>query len=281
MLTQLEVFTSGVPTPPLNVSSDRPSEDYIQILEIQGLGPVKANIQTADYNTIPGAYVVGSNVPPRNIVISVGLNPDWRNQTIESLRQILYQYFIPESVVEMVFTSTHLPTVTISGHVESMEPNLFEKEPVYQISIICPDPYFTAVDETVIKGTTQTFTGTTPTIIDNVGNVETGFVLDIVSVGSSNTPKEVRVVNKTDPFQLFMVTNVLLNTTSSFQLSTVDKNRYARQLYTDATENNLIQSVERTGTWVKLNPNSNEMLILATLAGYKWELRYNAKFGGL
>ena len=53
------------------------------------------------------------------------------------------------------FYSDDMGPVEISGIVESVEINSFSKDPEFIVSIICPDPYFTALTPTVVTGITR------------------------------------------------------------------------------------------------------------------------------
>ena len=86
---------SLVPTLPLLEDGDAGS-DPIQVIGIDGLGPVKAAITTAPFGAFDGEAYVGASVGKRNIVLTIGLHPDWAIQTIEELRQLLYNYFMSE-----------------------------------------------------------------------------------------------------------------------------------------------------------------------------------------
>src|SRR6266542_614762 len=158
MITQMKVTNPRVASSPLPVVSlGTEATDPIQIKNIEGLGPVDATVNTAQYGSIDGEFYNGSVVGKRNIVLTVGLNPNYASQSMEFLRQCLYQYFMPKSAVSLRFASTHMPEVSIDGVVESFEPNMFSKDPEIQVSIICPQSEFVAVIPTAIQGVTVAF----------------------------------------------------------------------------------------------------------------------------
>ena len=139
MLTQVDVYGAVNSATALPLSGAGVYGDPVQIKKIDGLGPVKADIQTATYGAINREYLTGKFYGKRNIVLTLGLNPDWATQTVEELRQLLYAYFTPTQQVELRFQSTHLPEVNIFGYVESMDPNIFSADPEIDVSIIHPD----------------------------------------------------------------------------------------------------------------------------------------------
>jgi hypothetical protein len=75
-------------------------------------------------------------------VLTLGLNPNWVDQTVASLRRVLYRYLMPEAWTKLRFFSDDMPTVDIEGYVESFDPNMFTQDPEIQVSIICPKPDF-------------------------------------------------------------------------------------------------------------------------------------------
>src|SRR5678816_2690021 len=158
MLKTVQVYTTmpGVEIltlDPLGV----PEDDPVQVRHIEGLDPTKANISTLSYAAIDGDAFLGSNVPSRNIVLTLGPNPDWSTWTFESLRQLIYSYFIPKySTVQLVFDSDEVGIVQISGIVEDVLANQFTKDPEYIVSLVCLDPMFTAVTPDTVSGLSYT-----------------------------------------------------------------------------------------------------------------------------
>ncbi len=103
MLTKVEVF-GPVPLI-LPLGEGETNTDPIQIRDVQGLGPVKANVNTSPFGSFDGEAYTGSSVGKRNIVLTLGLNPNWKDQSITSLRQLLYTYFMPKRAVTLRFFS--------------------------------------------------------------------------------------------------------------------------------------------------------------------------------
>jgi hypothetical protein len=156
LLTKIEAYQLtdpiGAPTLSMPLESGEIDDSPLQIKNVAGAGPVKSEIATGSLAEIDGEYFTGSSTPKRNLVLTIGLNPDWATQTIESLRALVYKAFMVKNEVHLRFYSTHLPTCAINGHVESAEPNIFSRDPEFQVSIICPQPDFLAVALTVYTG---------------------------------------------------------------------------------------------------------------------------------
>lgn len=124
------------------------------ITNIKGLGPAKANIRETDLATGDGANYNSTKIETRNIVFSIRLleHPD-----IETSRQLTYKYFVRKHPVTMTFTTDNR-VASIQGYVESNEPNIFSEKEDVQISIICDNPFFYAVNKmTVLNGVEPMF----------------------------------------------------------------------------------------------------------------------------
>lgn len=280
MITQVEAFTSRVFQSPLPTLSETLQTDPIQIRKIDGLGPVPAILSTGKYGSTDGEYYTGSSLGKRNIVLTIGLNPDWADQTIEFLRQILYTYFMPKKDVKLRFTSNHMATVEIDGYVESMDPNIFTEDPEIQVSIICPKPDFIATNETIINGVTLALPDGAPTIVEYQGSVPSGFNLKVVRTTTTMTNGELRVINENPDLQLFIIDEATISSTRHLELNTVSGNKYVREVLTSSIEN-ILGSVTAGSKWLQLEVGTNNLRVASEVPGQDWSLGYYARFGGI
>ncbi len=281
MLTKLEVLglRSNVPTLPLNEDSDA-GNDPIQVLGINGLGPVKAAITTSPFGAFDGEALSGMSVGKRNIVLTIGLHPDWAVQTIEELRQLLYNYFMPKLLVQLRFHSTNFPVVKIDGYVESMEPNIFVKTPTIEVSIICPSPDFVALEETIITGITND--GSAYTDIEYIGSVSTGILLKVSK--SVGTPGENSIqINMTGEYvPLTFLARGNLTDDIQWELSTTPGAKYVRSVSQSlGTITNYLNYISYDASWPMLYPGINRLSVITPVVGQNWELSYFTRFGGL
>jgi hypothetical protein len=145
MLTDVHVASPGPGVPYLSLGAFYPNDNPIFIKDIAGLEPVKAEITTATSNQ-DGDLFQNARLGKRNIVFQLGLNPNWIDQNMSSLRHMLYRYFLPTFWRQLWFYSDNMPTVNIWGNVESFEPNMFSQDPEIQISVLCPRPKFIGLD---------------------------------------------------------------------------------------------------------------------------------------
>lgn len=177
MLSSMEVFNAvGISVANLPITNPVPSSEYV-VRNIDGLQPVKADIQTSPYAIQDGGFFQSSRTGGRNIIVTLGYGyPSLTNKTIETLRRELYSIFPPKSMVKLRFFNDDLAykTTEIIGYIETHEPKLFTKEPEVQISIICPKPNFNELQ-------TLTRTGATRESIDFPyrGDADVGFVVNL------------------------------------------------------------------------------------------------------
>lgn len=283
MLTQLEVSTPRITSSPLPfVEAGFAETDPIQIRGIEGLGPVDANVSTHKYGSLDGEMYNDSTVGNRNILITLGLNPNWATQSIESLRQLLYLYFMPKSRVRLRFSSTHLPQVEIIGYVENLRPNIFSKEPEYQLSIICPQPHFYDVNPTVITGTANAVGTDLETEINYPGTVETGFIMTLEPGGAPDRAGQLNIINRAPTQEAFSHTSAYASAANTTELSTEWGNKYITLLYTDGTTPmNLMRYVSTNSNWLTLKPGRNMFQVALGTGGSLWSIRFRSRYGGL
>lgn len=111
------------------------------VKSITGLGASDADINITDIITRDGGVFNSSRVHQRNIVLELMFTRTFSGETIEDIRQKTYKYFPVKRYVELLI-ETDNRKLSISGYVESNEPDIFSSKESTKISIVCPDPYF-------------------------------------------------------------------------------------------------------------------------------------------
>ena len=133
-----------------------PEESGFIIKNIEGLGPVKANINFKELATNDGSIDNSARLSSRNIVMSLQF---MESPTIEETRLKSYKYFPIKRNIKFLIETDSRICETI-GRVETNVPTIFSNAEGCQISILCPNPYFYSAGE---NGTNQTiFYGTEP-----------------------------------------------------------------------------------------------------------------------
>jgi hypothetical protein len=288
VIKRMEIVSSQPGVPVLPLGGFVLTDDPVQIRNIEGLGPVKAEVSSTPFSTGRGSLYQGDSIGTRNIILTLGLNPNWIDQTMMSLRQLLYRYFMPQTWSKLRFITDELPIVYINGVVESFEPNHFAQDPEIQISLLCPKPDFIDVDSTLIHGVSSAI-GTiadpsSALLIDYIGTVPTGFEIHLHA--SEEVPTfdgEVIITNQIgNQYQDLRVVSVNLNAAEYLKVNT---SRTTRQIYyvivASDEEVNILGQMDKDATWPEFNPGPNQLRVLSADPGLDWTLGYFNRFGGL
>lgn len=282
MLTEVKAYSAWQSAPILPLDDNgRAETDLIQIRNIDGLDPVKASVSSSPLGAVDGQAYTGSTVPSRNIVFTVRPNPDWDDWTYESLRRLLYSYFMPKRPVRLVFYSDDLVTVEISGIVESVETSLFSKDPELIVSVICPDPYFTAVTPEVITGQSVRPGGAVHTI-DYNGSVEAGIHCH-VTFTSGAVPTLIGI-QVGDPALSYCNVEAGVTSQMYFELNSIPMQKYVQNINMNTgVIINLLNKlhIQEGSGWPSLQPGETEFSVITDQGVQDWELTYYERFGGL
>ena len=280
MLTEVKAYSSWQSAPTLLLDDNgRAETDLIQIRNITGLDPVKASVNTAPFGSIDGAAYTGSSVLSRNIVLTLHPNPDWDKWTYESLRRLLYSYFIPKRPVKLVFYSDDIDPVQIEGVVESAEVNPFTNDPEFVVSIVCPDPYFTALDPVILTGQAIR-SGGAVTTVDYKGNIDTGIYVKVTR-NADPAPSSIGIQIGDPSIQRFNVTTDV-TATKYFEMGSIRMQKFVQSIdMNSGVITNLLSKVQEGSSWPILEPGENDFSVITNQGGQDWELTYYERFGGL
>lgn len=270
MLNKVTAYSSRPGDAPIIFNLvDIPDTDLYVMRNIDGIDSAKANINTTPFASGKGSGYTGSNVPDRNIVLTVGFNPDWDVWSYEALRQKLDLYFMTNTLVRLVFETDEKPPVEISGYVESNSISIFSKDPETQISIICPEADFVAVDSTIITGaanadsTSITYNGTVETPID--------FTLTHISGGY---PTDIQMHSDDS---IFHVNDSSGTGGHDFIMKSIPGNKHV-MLSTGAS---LLAKVVDGSSWLNIVPGSQDFSVDTNNGNQNWALTYYERYGSL
>jgi Phage tail protein len=259
----------------------REETDLFQIQDISGLGPVKAAVNTSPLGSLDGDVYVGSSVSFRNIVLSIKPNPDWDTWSFEALRRLLYEYFTPKQQIRLVFETDEISPVEIFGYVEHIEPMIFSKSGEVQISIICPYPYFTAIDPVVITGISTD----APHVIDYNESIESGILVQVTyTSGASPT---VIGIQLGDPTVTYFRVNGSVDANKYFLMSSVPGKKYVQNVSIASSPSapgvitNLLSKIQAGSQWPTLKLGNNNFSIVTNAGVQDWKLTYYPRYGGL
>lgn len=281
MLTKVTAYSGWPGLDPLVLNViNRPETDLFEVRNIDGLGPVKAEVSTTPMGSVDEESYTGSNIGKRNIVFTIGLDPDWQDWTASRLRRHLELYFMPKQPIQLVFETMEFSPVEISGYVESNEPNMFSKDPEHVISVICPAPNFVSVDPILISGTTVD----DPYPIDYAGSVETGFTVSVHEDAEAADILTIRS-NAEDPGEDYFTVNKtdVINASTRFMVSSIARQKFVRNYDTPSNDiTNLLNFVAEGSTWPKLQPGAPRLFYVRSNSGIQsWTMAYYNRFRSL
>lgn len=273
MLTKVEVRTRQGTL--LNLPLEDVDNGFI-IEEIEGLDPVKATLVSSSVAQVDGAQYHSSRREPRNLKFKIGLEPDYINSSVKSLRTRLYSFFMPKSEVDLRFIDSDGLEVDISGRVESCDSPLFSKDPEVDVSIMCFAPDF--YDRTPVVINELTTSTTDEILIPYEGTVETGvrFTLHVdrslTQFNFYHRPPD-GTLRSLNFARAMVVDDVLV-------ISTVPGSKGAALTRANVVSSAL-DSISPQSNWIELQPGDNYIRVYAEGAGVPFDLEYTTKYGGL
>lgn len=278
MLDSIDVL--GAQGDLLTLTLENPNAGLI-VERIDGLGPVKATLVSSGFAQLDGEYYQASRREKRTISMRLKLDPDYgADISVYDLRRELYKYFMTKHETKLTFHNsedTGMVPVEIVGRVESMEPDFFAKEPTVDISIVCFDPDFKAVDGTSFVAPFPD----TPAEITHVypGSIETGFWISILVEYISELVIEIEDPNENVKSMVFSVPSPF----DSGDTVVVDTKQGAKKVtwQSGTTVSSLLYALSPESTWLELLPGENIMRVLGDGLPLRYQIIYNARYGGL
>ncbi len=233
------------------------------VFKIDGLNPPHATVNSSVNTTTDGSSINSVRLDNRNIVIYTTIEGD-----VEANRINLYKYFPVKKQVKLYFNNG-ARNIYICGTVELIECNLFTNKQVAQISIICPRPYFKNVNDlvTIFSDVSPMFefpfaiskTGVELSAITvnqrrsiiNIGDVETGVIIKLFSIGTVENPIVYDVLKRTHlklNFTMLPSDTIVINT---------NVGEKSIELIRDGVSYNALGYMAQDSTWFVLESGDN------------------------
>lgn len=135
----------------------RPELSGFVVKNIEGLGPVKANMNMTKIAMGDGVVYNSAYIDRRDIVMTLEFLQS-ETESIEDIRHKSYKYFPIKRKVGIVI-ETDRRVVKTEGYIEANEPTIFSANEGCSITIACPDPYFYSqeVNEVIFSGVESMF----------------------------------------------------------------------------------------------------------------------------
>lgn len=274
MITRVEVRNNQGALLNLQLDDDT---DSIHVLDIDGLGPVKATLVSSSFAQLPGEQLNSKRRETRNIKFQLGLNPDPAAlESYESLRFQLYEFFMSETDVSLRFFTDGGLTVDILGTVETCDPTIFDQEPAMQVSIMCFNPDF--FDPTPVHLTGDTTSGSTTTPIVYDGHIETGVIF---TLNVDRTLTEFTLYHTLPSGEIrSMDFSGDLASGDVLTISTVRGSKSVT-LVRSGISSSMLWAIPPQSTWMSLVRGVNQFRAYATGAAIPYTLDYTKKYGAL
>ena len=272
------MFTGLRATNSMGEGLDLPLGDYSSgylVVDVDGLGPVKAAFTTTQLANTAGSQFRSSVRESRNVVITLGLRPDFVASSGQSLRDGLYRFFSPGEIVTLgVFMDGEILGQLV-GRTETVDPEIFVKKPSVVISVLCFDP-----DIVGAQVTTDTWAShaTTTRAVEYSGTVPTGFVLSSEALTGDVSAIEIR--NQSSLADTYFNFADSLLTGDVVRFSTVKGSKYAKRSR-DSAEKSVLYGVPASAVWGVLYPGSNTIRVKHTGTAFDYSLSYFPRYGGI
>lgn len=267
---------------PLEISSG----GYL-VKSIDGLGPVKASVVSSSFANLDGSQYHTSRLGERNIVLQLGLEPDYSQESVFHLRNRLYDFFMPKSSVKLKFNlydkfedNILLANlmVEIEGRVESNDPSIFSKDPANDVSILCMNPLFVDPEQIIFEG--FTVDDTTETVLDYKGNVETGVLFRI----SPDRAMAGFTIYHSTPGNELRTTyfNGALESGEVVEINSVRGEKSVMHTTILGVESSALYSMTPQSNWLELVPGENYIRVYSDDGTpVPYAIEYTNKYGGL
>lgn len=114
------------------------------IMDCEGIYQVLSDVKTSDNGMSDGSTYLASTLKLRNIVLTVAFYETYQNN-----RELLYKIFKPKSLGTFIYEENN-KFKQIKYVVENINISTKGKVRVATMSLLCPDPYFQSLNETVV-----------------------------------------------------------------------------------------------------------------------------------
>lgn len=278
--------------------ADPESSQGFAVVDMDGLGPVKANYSSNDWVTIDGSNITGIRLPKREINMELRFIPTTYSESIADIREKSYIYFPITKKIGMIFDCVDYfgrsKKYTIDGYVMQNEQTMWSNECGCELTIVCPDPYFKDIESIeesftrsipkmtyafVKKGMDLTFTDekalfpVSQTIvndnkeINNPSSIDIGAVFTLIAHGTIKNP----VIYNVTTQEAFMLNHTMTNG----EIITIDTRKGHRAItLNEGLGKNYIGKMALNSKWITLVPGVNTVGVRADSGINNLELSY-------
>lgn len=236
---------------------------------LTGTGPPAATINRAKIATADGSRFNSSTVDERNLLLTIYIQRD-----VARARLTLYKYIATKAYIKVYYQADGLD-VWAEGYVETAEVDPWSMEESMQVSIVCPQPYWSDVAETYTDASNtetlfefpfsigsegmelSTRNESNTTFIQNNGHVDTGVIFLLEAKTRSLQP---RIYNLSTGEYIGFYVDMLVG--DRLLINTADGSKSV-VLIRDGVETNYINTIMEGSKWLKMAVGQNEFTYTA------------------
>lgn len=231
------------------------------IVDIEGLNPPTATINTSQLALMDGAKFVSSKMNVRTIKIAFAIEYEAAKNRIE-----IYKVLKSKQWIKLYYNGQYRQ-VFIEGYIQSIDISYFAMKQIVTCSILCPSPYFMQAKEIVnelrkiVSAFTFPFASTeepelvfsyisndTGITIENYGDVECGMIIEMLATDSITNPKVINYVTGE-----FFKVEVTMAAGDQIIIDTRPENMTATMIH-NGVSSNVFNKVTIGSTWLQLSP---------------------------
>lgn len=241
------------------------------IIEIQGLNPPDATINTSSIALIDGAKFNSAKLNMRQINIAFAIEYSAAENRIE-----VYKVLKSKQWIKLHYVGDYR-NVYIDGYIQSIDISYFTLKQVVTVSIICPSPYFqeaqmmvnelnniismfhfpfaSTAAKQLVFGYYSNDIGIT---VENDGDVECGMIIEIYARSPVSNPKIFNYITRD-----FIGLNYAMVEGDLITIDTRKGNRTA-VLLRNGVETNIFNYVMKGSTWLQLDAEGSTFVYEVT-----------------
>lgn len=269
----------------LELELTNPDKSGLAVVNIEGLGPPKANINGQEMASGDGMFYSSSRANTRNVMFTLEMRSRDRDSrygylSIEESRHLTYVYFpLKKEITITVYTDSQV--LYTKGYVESNEPTIFSNQEYTVISVICPDPFMYEIGDskTVFSGIQPAFEFPfsnesltepllemgeiwldTTAVLNYAGTIDTGILISIHAFGDCENVHlfniETREEISIDTNKIQTITGKPFQAKDDILISTVRGSRYCK-LLRNGEYTNIIGALGKNTDWFQISNGDN------------------------
>lgn len=252
-------------------------KDKYFIKSVSGLEPPDRTIAIA--RTASGGKFQGASTVDREVVVLIGLNPDFDNgETYALLRQNLYTMLTPgyDPKVDIQLVAGIFPIYHEYAYVTKFEADIFTKDPVVQITFTTLNPTFRAFSPITYDPTE--LSQSAPNVY-NTGTSETGFQFAVKFTATKNG----WYIKQAENQNVGMTFDMTFNAGDVLAVSTIQGQKYIHWNKHRGKVKNMIGILTADSEWIQLHPGNNHFVVPKKASAWDWngKLAFTPHYWGI